>query len=126
LGTETDKLNSNWGFEPREINCLVLSHAHIDHSGLIPKLVKDGFAGKIYATAPTIDLCRILLEDAAGIQTNGKREETDSDVSYAMDDVLATMELFVAIDYQSAFEIAEGIELMFTDTGHCRVVLPFI
>ncbi|MEY3541706.1 MAG: hypothetical protein RLZZ204_518, partial [Bacteroidota bacterium] len=68
MGKETDSLNRHWGFEPREVDVLVLSHAHIDHSGLIPKLVKDGFKGKIYATPATRELTAVLLEDSAGIQ----------------------------------------------------------
>src|SRR5215216_1285801 len=61
-GAESDALNKDFGFDPASINYLVLSHAHIDHSGLIPKLVKDGFTGKIFATPPTKDLAEILLE----------------------------------------------------------------
>src|ERR1700754_2307351 len=68
MGRDTDSLNRHWGFEPREVNHLILSHAHIDHSGLIPKLVKDGFEGKIFCTPATRELTGILLEDSAGIQ----------------------------------------------------------
>src|SRR5215212_8630476 len=61
LGRETDKLNEQFGFDPAKVNTLILSHAHIDHSGLIPKLVKEGFNGKIYCTPATKDLTEILL-----------------------------------------------------------------
>src|SRR4051812_8154154 len=68
MGTETDALNNDFGFDPSEVNYLFLSHAHIDHSGLIPKLVKEGFEGKIFCTAATRDLTEILLTDSAEIQ----------------------------------------------------------
>src|SRR5579872_1624797 len=68
LGQQTDELNRNWGFNPSEVNNLILSHAHIDHSGLIPKLVKDGFGGKIFCTPATKELTGVLLEDSARIQ----------------------------------------------------------
>ena len=64
MGNQTDALNRNWGFTPAQVNTLILSHAHIDHSGLIPKLVKDGFTGKIFCTPATKELTGILLEDS--------------------------------------------------------------
>ena len=60
--------NKNFKFDPKEVDALILSHAHIDHSGNIPHLVKDSFDGPIYATSATIDLCRIMLEDSAYLQ----------------------------------------------------------
>src|SRR5690348_13248942 len=63
LGAQTDVLNSDFGFDASAVNYLILSHAHIDHSGLIPKLVKEGFKGKIFCTAPTKDLALLLLHD---------------------------------------------------------------
>lgn len=84
LGDElTDSLNFSFGFEANKISYLLLSHAHIDHSGLIPKLVKEGFAGKIYCTAATRDLAMLLLQDSADIQrsenqqhrTNGRHDK---------------------------------------------------
>ena len=72
-GKDTDVLNRSFGFEPSEINYLILSHAHIDHCGLIPKLVKDGFKGIIFATPATKELGGILLEDSAAIQRDDTR-----------------------------------------------------
>ncbi len=68
MGDATDSLNSSFGFNAKEVNYLLLSHAHIDHCGLIPKLVKEGFAGPIYCTAATRDLALLLLQDSADIQ----------------------------------------------------------
>ena len=68
MGEDTDRLNEHFGFSPVEINYLILSHAHIDHSGLIPRLVAQGFKGEIFCTAATMDLARILLMDSANIQ----------------------------------------------------------
>ncbi|HEY9176501.1 MAG TPA: MBL fold metallo-hydrolase, partial [Flavipsychrobacter sp.] len=68
MGKETLELNSNWGFEPSEVDHVIISHAHIDHIGLLPKLVKDGYNGKIYCTTPTRTLMELLLLDSAYIQ----------------------------------------------------------
>jgi metallo-beta-lactamase family protein len=68
MGKDTLRLNSEWGFEPGEIDYVVISHAHIDHIGLLPKLVKDGYKGKIFCTPPTAELAEILLLDSARIQ----------------------------------------------------------
>ena len=67
MGKDTDTMNAYFGFEPASVSHLILSHAHIDHSGLIPKLVKDGFKGKIFCTPATKDLTQVLLEDSAFI-----------------------------------------------------------
>ena len=72
-GLETDSLNRELGFEPCEIDYLILSHPHIDHSGLIPYLVKQGFEGTIFSTPATRDLCAIMLQDSAGIQESDTR-----------------------------------------------------
>src|SRR5262245_29552204 len=68
MGADTDMLNRHWGFDPESVDVVVLSHAHIDHAGLLPKLVKDGFRGKIWCTHATADLANILLQDSARIQ----------------------------------------------------------
>ena len=68
MGKDTVTLNSNWGFDPRAVTYVIISHAHIDHIGLLPKLVKDGYRGKIYCTPPTAELAELLLLDSARIQ----------------------------------------------------------
>lgn len=69
MGTETEELNNHFGFNPTSIDVMLLSHAHIDHTGLIPRLVKEGFNGKIFCTEATKELATILLFDSAEIQT---------------------------------------------------------
>lgn len=127
MGKDTDTMNRNWGFEPAEVDHLILSHAHIDHSGLIPKLVKEGFNGKIFCTPATKELTGVLLEDSAGIQENeikyeNKRRAQDGlpylRPLYETDDALAAMDHFVAVEYGNWFTIDENIELMYTDAGH--------
>ena len=68
MGKDTDNLNASFGFDASTVDALILSHAHIDHSGLIPKLVKEGFNKKIFCTPATKELTDILLEDSATIQ----------------------------------------------------------
>jgi metallo-beta-lactamase family protein len=127
MGKETDAMNRKWGFEPTEVDYLILSHAHIDHSGLIPKLVKDGFTGKIYCTPATKQLTAVLLEDSAEIQedevkyTNKKRAAEGLPYLqplYKKEDALAAMDHFVAVEYGNWFKIEEGVELLYTDAGH--------
>ncbi|MCC6288548.1 MAG: MBL fold metallo-hydrolase [Chitinophagaceae bacterium] len=127
LGSETDILNRDWGFNPPEVDYLILSHAHIDHSGLIPKLVKDGFRGKIFCTPATRDLTEVLLEDSAGIQEdevkyiNKKRAASGQaylEPLYNTEDAKKTSELFNTVDYGNWFTIENGIEFLYTDTGH--------
>lgn len=127
MGKETDALNRHWGFDPRAIDYMVLSHAHIDHSGLIPKLVKDGFNGKIYCTPATRELASVLLEDSAGIQEDdvkyinkirSSRGQPLLEPLYREDDARKSAEHFVEVDYGNWFRIEDGVELMFTDAGH--------
>ncbi|WP_370583332.1 MBL fold metallo-hydrolase RNA specificity domain-containing protein [Pedobacter sp. ASV28] len=127
MGQETESLNEHFGFDPAEVDYLVLSHAHIDHSGLIPRLVNQGFKGQIYATPASMELSQILLLDSAKIQAGDlayknkkllKRGMPLEEALYVEDDVRAAMSLFVAVDYQSEIEITEGVWLKFIDAGH--------
>lgn len=127
LGPDTDIFNRQWGFTPAAIDYLILSHAHIDHSGLIPKLVKDGFRGKIFCTPATRELSGILLEDSAGIQqedikyANKKRiAEGQSYLQplYDEEDAREAMDYFETIEYGNWFSIDENVQLMFADAGH--------
>lgn len=126
MGAETDTLNNDFGFDPKEITCLFLSHAHIDHSGLIPKLVKEGFEGKIFCTPATKDLSEILLSDSAEIQMheaeliNKKRSEAiDTQLPlYVAEDVVKSMEQFQTLEYNEWLKVDDFVELMFSNAGH--------
>jgi metallo-beta-lactamase family protein len=127
MGSQTDTLNRNWGFTPAEVNYLILSHAHIDHSGLIPKLVKDGFRGKILCTPATKELTGVLLEDSAGIQqddikyTNKKRAAEGLPrlrPLYDENDAAHAMQLFTTVEYDTWFQIDEDVRVLYTDAGH--------
>ncbi len=127
MGPQTDDLNHDWGFDPKEVSVLLLSHAHIDHSGLIPKLVKDGFNGKIFCTEATKDLTEILLYDSAEIQTyeveyiNKKRKAknlAEYDPLYTSDDVAHALTHFQKVDFETEFEPISGVTAVLTNTGH--------
>ncbi|MBC7915413.1 MAG: MBL fold metallo-hydrolase, partial [Pyrinomonadaceae bacterium] len=127
MGEETDQLNEHFGFRPDKVNYLILSHAHIDHCGLIPRLVAEGFKGLIFCTAPTRDLARILLNDSAHIQeqdaeySNKNRSRRGLQLQqplYTENDVLEAMRLFKIVEYNEDFEVEPRITLRFTDAGH--------
>lgn len=110
-----------------DIDYVFLSHAHIDHSGLLPMLYKNGFSGEIYATEATTDLCRIMLLDSAHIQEfeaqwrNRKAKRAGAEPFqplYTTEEATAVLEHFVPCDYMRKIPVAEGIELRFTDVGH--------
>lgn len=124
---ETDDLNRDFGFEPSAIQYMVLSHAHIDHSGLIPRLVKQGFEGPVYCTPATRDLTEILLLDSAEIQEddvkyiNKKRAATGEPYLaplYTIEDAKRALPVLKTVDYDTWFSIDKDIEVLFTDAGH--------
>ncbi len=121
--------NRHFGFDPKSVDVVILSHAHIDHSGLLPRLVSQGFYGQIWSTAATRDLCAIMLEDSARIQeSDTERDERrarragrhldNEGPLYRVSDIARTMELFSVSDLAERKEILPGVELMFTDVGH--------
>lgn len=127
MGKDTETLNRNWGFEPSEVSHLILSHAHIDHSGLIPKLVKDGFEGKIFCTPATKDLASILLEDSAEIQEDDVKYENKRRAAdgvpylkplYTMEDAKAALSHLQSVQYGQWVKVDDDLELLFTDAGH--------
>ena len=127
MGKETDMLNRHFGFTPREIDVMILSHAHIDHSGLIPKLIAEGFEGKIFCTPATKDLTTVLLEDSAEIQeddvkyTNKRRAAEGLPYLkplYSVEDAAKAQEHFVVKAYNEWFDVTDGVQAMYTDAGH--------
>ncbi|MEO0312213.1 MAG: hypothetical protein RIQ89_1870 [Bacteroidota bacterium] len=126
-GQASDQMNRHFGFNPDAIDYLILSHAHIDHSGNIPYLVSQGFRGDIIATAATRDLCSILLADTAHIQQqdnqylNKKRAKVGKPPLaplYSIKDVEKALALFTTIPYQKVFQLDDQISVTFFDTGH--------
>lgn len=127
MGDETDELNMTWGFNPAEIDYLILSHAHVDHCGLIPKLIKDGYRGNVYATPATKDLAAILMEDSAGIQENDVKFENKKralqglpylEPLYTTADALIAADKFIVVDYEQWYKIEDGLEFCYSDAGH--------
>ncbi len=126
-GLETDEMNRDLGFNPKDIDHIILTHAHIDHSGLIPYVYKQGFDGSVICTSATRDLCSIMLVDSGFIQErdvlyfNKKRARKGlSPVTplYTKDDAAQSMKLFIGIPYNRKFSIDSNIKVKFTDTGH--------
>ena len=124
---EAYDINKNFSFDTEGLDLLILSHAHIDHSGNIPNLVKNGFKGPIYATSATVDLCQIMLRDSAYLQEmdikwiNKRRRrkgEAPMEPLYTQKDVELAMKQFVGLQYDQSFKIAEDINLTFRDAGH--------
>ena len=119
--------NEEFPFDPSKVDYLVLSHAHIDHSGRIPMLYKEGFKGKIISTSPTYDLCEIMLRDSAYIQEqdaerdNRRRRRSRKKLVepiYTIQDVEGVLKLFKPIDYQEKIELFPGFQVRFQDAGH--------
>ena len=119
--------NADLPCAPGEIEAILLTHAHIDHSGRIPYLYKNGFRGPIYSTDATMDLCEIMLEDSAHIQEqeaewkNRKAQRSGNELvepDYTVEDAMAVMKQFVPQSYGKPLEVFPGITATFTDVGH--------
>jgi metallo-beta-lactamase family protein len=127
MGRETFELNARFGFEPATVDAMVLSHAHIDHCGLIPRLIAQGFKGKIFCTHGTKELAAILLEDSAQIQesdikfANKRRalaKQPLFEPLYTKAQALQAMSQFETYDYGKTFVVLDSVSCTFTDTGH--------
>jgi metallo-beta-lactamase family protein len=125
---ESLERNANMPLDPHEIDAVVVSHAHIDHCGALPRLYKIGYRGPIYATNATRDLCALMLEDAAAIQAsdarylNEHRDETPGvepiEPLYDLDDVAGALSLMRGIPYRARTRVAKGADVTFLEAGH--------
>lgn len=125
---ENERRNSEpFPFKPSEVDYLLLTHAHLDHSGLIPKLVKEGFQGKIFATKATVELCNVMLLDSAHINeretewTNKKRLRAGKpsvEPLYTIEDATNSLGYFQGINYNEIVDLGNNIKVRFQDAGH--------
>jgi metallo-beta-lactamase family protein len=127
-GKELEK--RNWKIQPyraKDISFILLTHAHIDHSGLIPKLVKEGFRGKVICTKATRDLCEVMLQDSGRIQEmeaewqnrKGKRAGKGEAIPlYTAKDAEKSLRCFQPVSYGEIVQLAEGVKVRFQDAGH--------
>ena len=127
MGRETLSLNKEFGFDATEIDVMILSHAHIDHSGLVPRLTKMGYRGKIYCTPASRDLTEILLLDSAEIQEddvkyvnkkNAREGKPYVEPLYKVEDAKRAVEQLHPVPYNKWYRIDEDLEVLFTDAGH--------
>ena len=135
-GGDNDKENDNnhdnaprsaFAFNPEHIDAVVISHAHIDHSGMLPRLVAEGFRGPIYATVATCELMELMLLDAAHIQEKdtewenrwrARRGKKPIKPIYVSDDAARVLKLRKAVDYETPTQVVPGVKVSFHDAGH--------
>jgi metallo-beta-lactamase family protein len=124
---ETYQTNLNFPFDPERLDAVILSHAHIDHSGNLPNLIKQGFEGTIYATPATADLADIMLQDSGHIQEadvqfvnrkRAKRGEPPLEPLYTQEDAAHVASHFKGVPYGQPFEPIRGVQARFMDAGH--------
>jgi len=124
---ESRRLNSEFPFDVKTIDAVVLSHAHLDHTGKLPVLVKNGFDNSVFSTSATRDLCGAMLRDSASLQEMDAKYVNKQNAKmglplikplYAMHDVTASLRLFQTVEYRRPLEILPGIRLTFDNAGH--------
>ena len=136
---EANDRNRHFPFDPASVDAVILSHAHIDHSGNLPSLTSNGFKGNIYSTFATRDLCQIMLADAARIQAGdlkwlnkhrAKEGKPDLEPLYTEIEAEECVRQFVTIGYERSIPVADGVTLTFIDAGHilgsAQVVLDLV
>src|SRR3990167_1396175 len=116
-GNSEERNFAPFAFDPASCNTAIVGHAHLDHTGRLPKLVKDGFCGQIFSTAPTKDLTELVLADAQKLMEE-EAERNDHKPLYSKTDVAKTIEMFTAIPYGKRVEIAKNVYLTFLNAGH--------
>lgn len=114
---DADDLNGHFGFNPKKVDYLLLSHAHIDHCGLIPRLVAEGFDGDIICTPATMNLARILMTDSARIQ-EGDAADNNTEPLYTEEDAISALGLFKITGYNEEYQLTPDVKVVFTDAGH--------
>ncbi len=126
-GSDEKTLGMEFPFNPESIDYILLTHAHIDHSGRIPMMVRQGFRGTVHTTHATVDLCSIMLSDSGHIQemeaewVNRKRLRDGKppiEPIYTVEDANKSIEYFIGHEYEHTFNVAKGIVATFTDAGH--------
>jgi metallo-beta-lactamase family protein len=124
---DTYQFNQSFQFSPKEIDALLLSHAHIDHSGNIPNLVKQGYSNRIFATSATVSLAEIMLRDSGYIQESdiqyvnkkrARRGEPPVEPLYTYEDAEIACDLFTPVEYNHTFEVVKGVNVTYVDSGH--------
>ena len=124
---ESFERNRRFSFAPKDVDALLLSHAHIDHSGNIPSLVRDGFEGNVYTTFATSDLCSAMLRDAAHVMTSdvtyvnkkrARKGEPPVEPLYEHEDAIRALQHFIGVGYDRPFEVTDGVTATFRDAGH--------
>jgi metallo-beta-lactamase family protein len=118
---------SAFPFNPADIDAVLLTHAHVDHSGLLPKLIAAGFRGRVFATRSTIDLCSVMLPDAGSIQEsevaflnrrNSARGRPEVSPIYTQADAVASLNSFQPVGYETWFEVISGVRARYWNAGH--------
>ena len=112
-----EKNSDPFPYKPSSIDALLVTHAHLDHVGRIPKLVKEGFKGEIYSTYPTKDFAKLMLIDSMGVLEKEAKRHNDARPIYQEEDVEKAMSLWEAKNYRESFEIG-GVNILFKDAGH--------
>jgi metallo-beta-lactamase family protein len=124
---EANLINQNFPFDAKEIDCVLLSHAHIDHAGRLPQLFKAGFSGRIFSTHATYSLSSLMLMDSAHIQEmdvqyvnkkHAKLGKAPVQALYTQKDAEEVLKRFVAVGYRQAFQPIHGVSVEYRDTGH--------
>jgi len=125
--SDTYSRNLNFAYDPRTVDAVILSHAHIDHAGNLPNLVKNGYSGPIYATSATVDLAAIMLADSGRIQESdaawvnkkrARRGEGAIEPLYTEADARHAVDLFSGVNYDEEFEVLPGVVARFVEAGH--------